>query len=223
MELKPSNIPVTLAIPMDWRVVLFTGAISIATGVVFGLAPALRASAVQAARVLKEESQTGSLKKSRLRSALVVAQMAMCMVLLTGASLCVRSLMNANAIDAGFDIHHIALASLDPGSLGYTPEKVNDFYARLLERVERLPGVTSASYAQFLPLGTTRSETSVGKRPGQGSERDDGGRVPRGAGVLPDDGDSAAAGAGSDREGGGQRQAGGRGDQRDAGAEAVAG
>ena len=163
MELKPSNIPLTLAIPMDWRVVLFTAAISVATGVVFGLAPALRASAVPAARVLKEESQTGSLKKSRLRSALVVAQMAACVVLLAGAALCVRSLMNANAIDAGFDTHHIAMASLDPGSLGYTQAKINDFYARLLERVEHLPGVISASYAQFLPLGTARSDTSVGK------------------------------------------------------------
>ena len=82
MELKPANIPLTLAIPMDWRVVLFTAAISAATGVLFGLAPALRASAVESARVLKEESQTGGLKKSRLRSALVVAQMAMCVVLL---------------------------------------------------------------------------------------------------------------------------------------------
>ena len=91
----------------------------------FGLAPALRASAVEAARVLKEESQTGGLKKSRMRSALVVAQMAMCVVLLAGAALCVRSLMNADAIDAGFDTHHIALATLDPGSLGYSPEKVD--------------------------------------------------------------------------------------------------
>jgi predicted permease len=99
-----------------------------------------------------------------MRSALVVAQMATCVVLLAGAALCVRSLMNANAIDAGFETHHIALAALDPESLGYTPQKVHDFYARLLERVERLPGVTSASYAQFLPLGTSRSVTSVSKQ-----------------------------------------------------------
>jgi predicted permease len=168
MELKPTaTVPLTLAIPMDWRVVLFTTSVSVATGVVFGLAPALRASAVDAARVLKDESQTGGRKKARMRNALVVAQMAMCVVLLVGAALCVRSLMNANAIDAGFDTHHIALATLDPGSLGYTPEKINDFYARLLERVQRLPGVTSASYAAFLPLGTTRSETSVAKQLGK--------------------------------------------------------
>lgn len=167
MALKPGNIPVTLSIPMDWRVLLFTATISVATGVVFGLAPALRASAVQASRVLKDESSAGSLKKSRLRSTLVVAQMAVCVVLLAGAALCVRSLMNANAIDVGFDTHHIALATLDPGALGYTPAKINDFYARLLERVEHLPGVDSASYTQFLPLGTAHSVTFVDRQLGK--------------------------------------------------------
>jgi len=166
LELKPANIPIALAIPLDWRVVLFTAAVSVAAGVVFGLAPALRASAVEAARALKEESQTAGRKKSRIRSTLVVVQMATCVVLLAGAGLCVRSLMNANAINPGFDTHHIALATLDPGSLGYTPEKINDFYVRLLERVQHMPGVTSASYAAFLPLGTVRSETSAGKQLG---------------------------------------------------------
>ncbi|HWE85802.1 MAG TPA: ABC transporter permease [Terracidiphilus sp.] len=167
MGLKPANLPIALEIPTDWRVMLFTAAVSVATGVVFGLAPALRSSAVDAARVLREESQTAGRKKARIRNVLVVAQMAMCVVLLAGATLCVRSLMNANAIDPGFDTRHIALADLDPGSLGYTPEKVKDFYARLLERVKQLPGVTSASYAAFLPLGTSREETSVGKQPGK--------------------------------------------------------
>ncbi|HEX5234250.1 MAG TPA: ABC transporter permease [Silvibacterium sp.] len=169
MNLLPADIPINLAIPLDWRVVLFTAAVSVATGVVFGLAPALRASAADAGRVLREESQSGGLKKSRMRSALVVAQMATCVVLLAGAALCVRSLRNANAIDAGFDTHHIALATLDPGSLGYTGEKINDFYTRLLDRVQHLPGVTSASYAQLLPLGPSRTVTSVNKQLGNDS------------------------------------------------------
>jgi len=166
IQLQPATIPLTLSIPMDWRVVLFTAAASVATGVVFGLAPALRASAVQTAHVLKEESQNAGRTKTRMRNVLVVAQMATCVVLLTGAALCVRSLSNANAIDAGFDTHHIALATLDVGSLGYKPEKVSDFYTRLLERVAHLPGVTSASYVQFLPLGTARTQTSASKQLG---------------------------------------------------------
>ena len=167
MQLKPGNLPIALHIPMDWRVVLFTAAVSVATGVVFGLAPALRASRVEAARVLREESQTAGRRKTRMRNVLVAAQMAMCVVLLAGAALCVRSLSNANAIDPGFDTQHIGLADLDPGSLGYTPQKINDFYTRLLDRVKRLPGVASASYAGFLPLGTSREETSVGKQLGK--------------------------------------------------------
>jgi predicted permease len=163
MRLKPGNLPIALEIPMDWRVVMFTAAVSMATGVIFGLAPALRASAVEAARVLREESQTAGRKKARMRNVLVVAQMAMCVVLLAGATLCVRSLMNANAIDPGFDTRHVVLAELDPGSLGYSPEKVKDFYERLLDRVKRLPGVTSASYAALLPLGTSRQAGTAGK------------------------------------------------------------
>ncbi|UWZ84790.1 ABC transporter permease [Occallatibacter riparius] len=171
MMLKPASIPITLSIPIDWRVVLFTTAISIATGVVFGLAPALRAGAVRAARILKEETQTAGPKKSRLRSALVVAQMAACVVLLAGATLCVRSLLNANAIDAGFDTHHIALTTLDPSNLGYSPAKIDEFYTRLLDRVRQLPGVTSASYTAFLPLGTSRSGTTVGKDSGPNQDK----------------------------------------------------
>jgi hypothetical protein len=167
MGLKPANIPVTVEIPLDWRVVLFTLMVTLAAGVVFGLAPALRASAVEAARALREESQTASRKKTRARNFLVIVQMAACVVLLTGAVLCVRSLKNASTMDPGFDTHHIALTTLDPGSLGYTPQKVNDFYARLLERVQHMPGVTSASYAAFLPLGTAQDWSTVGKQLGK--------------------------------------------------------
>jgi len=168
LGLKPGNLPISLEVPMDWRVVLFAAAVSVATGVVFGLAPALRASAVEASRVLREESQTAGRKKTRMRNALVVAQVAMCVVLLAGATLCVRSLMNANAIDPGFDTRHIVLADLDPGSLGYTPEKVKDFYSRLLDRVNRLPEVTSASYAASLPMGASaRQRGTAGKILGQ--------------------------------------------------------
>ncbi len=161
--LKPGNLPISLEIPMDWRVLLFAAAASVATGIVFGLAPALRASSVEAARVLRDESQTAGRKKARMRNVLVVAQMAMCVVLLTGATLCVRSLRNANAIDPGFDTQHVAMAMLDPGSLGYTPERTKDFYTRLREGVGRLPGVRLVSFASSLPLGLSREAGTAGK------------------------------------------------------------
>jgi predicted permease len=166
MQLKPASVPITLALPFDWRVVLFTVLVSVATGVLFGLAPGLRCSAVNPAPVLKEETQSAGFRKSRLRIVLLVGEIAVSVILLTGATLCVRSLLHATAIDPGFDTQHIAMATLNPESLGYSPEKVNAFYSQLIERVRRSPSVTSASYVDALPLGTSRSETSVGRRVG---------------------------------------------------------
>jgi predicted permease len=166
LGLKPASLPITLDVPMDWRVVLFTVMVSLATGLIFGLIPALRSSRVDAAPLLKEETQTAGLRKSKLRSLLLIGEIATCVVLLTGATLCVRSLMHANSIDPGFDTQHIAVATLDPGSLGYSSEKVTDFYHALMDRVLALPGVTGASYANHLPLGTSREQTSAGRHLG---------------------------------------------------------
>lgn len=171
LMLKPSSLPIAIEVPLDWRVLLFTLAVSLATGLVFGIIPALRASRVDPAPVLKEETPTAGPRRSRLRTALLIGEIATCVVLLSAAALCVRSLMHASAIDPGFDTHHVAVATLDPGSLGYSPEKTRAFYTQLLDDVRSLPGVTSASYADHLPLGTSRSQTSAqltpGKDPGQ--------------------------------------------------------
>ncbi len=171
LELKPATLPITLEVPLDWRVLLFTLLVSLATGVIFGLVPALRGARVNPVPVLKEETQSAGLGKSRLRSLLLIGEIAACVVLLAGATLCVRSLMHANSIDPGFDTHHIAVATLDPGSLGYSPEKVAVFYRELLDHVLGLPGVTAASYVNHLPLGTSEETTSVGKRVAQDPDR----------------------------------------------------
>ncbi len=171
LQLKPASLPITLDVPLDWRVLLFTLLVSCATGILFGLAPALRSAAVDAAPVLKEETRSAGLRKSRLRSLLLTGEIATCVVLLAGAALCVRSLMHANSIDPGFDTQHIALAALDPGSLGYSPERVSDFYRRLMDHVLALPGVSAASYAAYLPLGTSDEVTSVGTEIGKDPDR----------------------------------------------------
>lgn len=167
LELKPSNLPFTLDVPLDWRVLLFALLVSLVTGVIFGIVPAIRGASVSVAPVLKEETQTGGLRKSRLRSLLMIGQIATCVVLLTGATLCVRSLMHANSIDPGFDTQHIAVATLDPGSLGYSPQKVSAFYEEYIQHVRALPNVTAASYVNHLPLGPSREQTSVGTRLGK--------------------------------------------------------
>ena len=82
LELKPSNLPITLEVPLDWRVLLFSLLVSLATGLIFGVVPALRRRKSNAAPVLKEESQTAGLRKSRLRNLLLIGEIAACVVLL---------------------------------------------------------------------------------------------------------------------------------------------
>ena len=162
LALKPPSLPVNLDVPMDWRVFAFTFVASLATGVVFGSAPALRASKVDISAVLKEEGRAGSDRPSRLRSVLVVAEIAVCSALLISAGLCVRSLLNARSIDPGFDTQHVLTAVLDPGSMGYSEAKGRAFDQQLVERVRALPGVTSASLAGYLPLATNSDMVGVG-------------------------------------------------------------
>jgi predicted permease len=161
LTLKPASLPLTLRVPLDWRVLLFAFSVSLLTGIIFGLTPALRSTKVQVAPILKGEGQLAGCRKSRLRSILMVAEIALCVVLLIGATLCVRSLFNANAIDPGFDTHHVAIATLDPGSMGYSETKVRAFYQQLSERVGALPGVASASFVNHMPLGPASEETIV--------------------------------------------------------------
>ncbi|HEY1897208.1 MAG TPA: ABC transporter permease [Terracidiphilus sp.] len=171
LGLTPPSLPLTLEVPLDWRVLLFAVLVSLATGVIFGIVPALRCARVEAAPVLKEETKSAGLRKSRLRSLLLVGEIATCVVLLACATLCVRSLMHANSIDPGFDTRHIAVATLDPEALGYSPEKIAYFYRQMLDHVRALPNVTAASYVGHLPLGTSREQTSVGRPFGKDSDQ----------------------------------------------------
>jgi predicted permease len=171
MRLKPDGLPIKLEAPLDWRVIAFTLGASLATGIVFGLAPAWRATRTALVPALQSDSRGGGYRRSRLRTGLVVAQVATCVVLLVGAVLCVRSLMNAESIDPGFDTRHEAVATLEPGRIGYSESQGRAFNERLLEGVQKLPGVTAASWVSHLPLGSAREMTSVsaeraGKTPG---------------------------------------------------------
>ncbi|MGA2629327.1 MAG: ABC transporter permease [Terriglobia bacterium] len=156
LALKPATLPVRIDVPLDWRVLAFTFFLALAAGVVFGLAPALRSSKLDLVPTLKDEAFFAGLRRSRLRSALVIAQVSVCLVLLIGAGLCVRSLLNARSIDPGFDIRHTLIAQVDPGSLGYSETRRRTFYQQVLGRLEALPGVSSASSTAYLPLATAR-------------------------------------------------------------------
>lgn len=161
LDLKPASLPLIIQAPLDWRVFSFAVAASLLSGLVFGVGPALRSTRRDLLPALKDEKQLAGPQRSWLRSALVVAQITVCLVLLISAGLCVRSLFNARSIDPGFSTHDIVVAQLDPGSLGYTEPQGRQFYRQLLERVGALPGVRSASLAGSLPLGTGRSVDGV--------------------------------------------------------------
>jgi len=169
LSMKPASLPLFLNVSPDVRVLGFTLAASLMTGVAFGLAPALQQSRTNQIDGLKEGSQQSGAAKSRLRSALVVAQVTACVVLLVGASLCLRSLMNARSIDPGFTIENGVTASLNVQTFGYDETRGREFYDNLLARVRTVPGVRAAALADHLPLGQIMRMAGV-VVPGAGSE-----------------------------------------------------
>jgi putative ABC transport system permease protein len=144
----------------DGRVLAFTVSLSLLTGVVFGLAPAWQASSVDPSPALKEAASTLGSPRSRLQSMLVTAQIAMSLVLLTGAGLLLRTLRNYLTVNPGFEMKNVLDVSLDLGLAGYAETQGQSFYQRLLEGVRALPGVESASLAAYgAPTGGTGSTT----------------------------------------------------------------
>ncbi len=153
IALKPAMLSfIQLDLPLDWHMIAFTVLVSVVTGVIFGFAPALQSSKIDLATRLKNESR-GSHVKSRFRSVLVVVQVAVCLVLLISASLCLRSLMNAQSIDPGFQIKDRVALELNPRILGYSDMQAKAFYSQTIDRLEALPGVPSVSITDYLPLG----------------------------------------------------------------------
>lgn len=163
MYLAPvTDVPVVLPFEVNSQVLLFTAAISLGTGLLFGLAPALQATRPDVVPALKDESAGagGARGKSRLRGALVVAQVSLSLVLLITASLFLQSLLNTQNTHPGFD-KNLLLAGMDLLPSGYTAERGRVFYEQLLERVRAVPGVESASLGRFVPLGLSGSSTTT--------------------------------------------------------------
>jgi predicted permease len=150
----PSGLPISMNVHADRTVLLATLVISLITGVVFGVLPAFRSSALEPVSVLKEESGAagGGVHKGRLSSVLVVAQIAMSLLLLVCAGLFIRSVQEAQKFNPGFNPHHVLLLAYDLKGGGYTPEAGKEFDRQLLAKLEALPGVQSATLANRIPL-----------------------------------------------------------------------
>jgi len=150
-------VPLDDSVTIDGRVLGFTALLALATGVLFGIAPAVQASRPDVVPVLKNETiPTGTgrgwLRFISLRQALVVGQVALSLVSLIAAGLFLRSLRDAQSADPGFEKRGVLVMDVNLGREGYTPERGQLFYRQVVERVASLPGVQRASVAQNAPL-----------------------------------------------------------------------
>ena len=149
--------PLTFATGLDLRVLGFTVAISLFTGILFGLAPAFRSVRVDVTPALKEGfssstriSRVGA-KRFSIGNGLVVTQVALAIVVLVGAGLLVRTLQNLRSIDVGFDSHNLVIFGINPSLAGYQDAQIRSFYQDLQGRLTETPGVKSVSYS-MVPL-----------------------------------------------------------------------
>jgi len=152
--------------PLDTRpdafILAFTTGVSIVAGLLFGLIPALQASKTDLASAMKEKAR---LKRTFMRlslsSALVVMQVGLSMVLLTGAGLFARSLAKLQSEDVGFDRSNMLLVGIDSRLAGYKPKELAPLYQQVLERLSTLPNVQSVSMATYSPLSGTQRSSSI--------------------------------------------------------------
>lgn len=157
------DIPLSLTVEADNTVLLTTLTISVMTGIIFGILPALRSSGIAPADVLKEEtgSVSSGLGKARLTSGLVVAQISLSLVLLICAGLFIRSFRSAQKIDPGFNPHNILMASYNLFTAGYTEATGTEFHRQLQAKLEAVPGVQSVTLSTRVPLTFSGGSTAV--------------------------------------------------------------
>jgi len=151
-----------LQFSFDANVIAFTLGLAVVTSVLFGLAPALRASRPQLAVELKERGAIeGGARGFSLRNALVVTEITLSLIALIGAGIFVLSLRNAQKTDIGVDVDHVGMLSFDVGSQGYTEARAQQFYREVVDRAKGLPGVQAATVSDSVPLNGATIGRSV--------------------------------------------------------------
>ena len=161
---------VMLDVALDWRMFVFTAAVAVATTLLFGTMPALRAAHVAPAAAMNEGSSRIAGPRGRMAMALVSAQVALSLLLLVGAGLFIRTLQNLRTLDRGFRHEQVLLAGIDGSRMGLTPAALKAFNFEALAFAARLPGVTAASLAQVTPLlgGGITQAVAINGRPADG-------------------------------------------------------
>ncbi len=158
VSLSQDDLPRAGQIGLDVRVLGFTLLVSLLTGIVFGLVPAIHSSRTDLTESLKEggRGSTEGAGRNRLRAVLVVGEVAIAIVLLAGAGLLIQSLRRLQQVSLGFNPHNVLTFSIGLPEVKYKPEQQVEFYRQLKARLESLPGVKSASAVMPLPLGGDR-------------------------------------------------------------------
>jgi predicted permease len=170
-QLRPiGDFPIRFGFTFDWRVFGYVAGVACASGILAGLAPALRTSRTNINQTLRETGRgligEGS-RRHILRNSLVVAQVAGSIIVLVAAGLFTRSLQNAESVDLGYNPHNVLNVGLNPELQGYDRPRTEAFYREILRRAKSLPGVESASLAYSVPLsyynigGSVRAEGQI--------------------------------------------------------------
>jgi macrolide transport system ATP-binding/permease protein len=158
----PTPFPIHLNFRLNTSVLVFTFLLSVLTGIIFGLVPALKASNPNLVSALKQEMiSLGPVRRFSFINILVIIQIALSLILLIGAGLFIQSLRNAQFINPGFTNKNILLTSLDVGLQGYNETKGRDFYQQVSDRIGNLPGVKSVSIANLVPLSLAPPDADV--------------------------------------------------------------
>src|SRR5436190_4248684 len=148
-------------LPMDWKVLVFVAAVTLVTGLVFGIAPALRGTGMNVSSSLKETSRSVVAGRSVLAKALLVVQVAMSLVLLVGAGLFLQTLQNLRHVDVGFNPENLLLFRVNPSLNRYDEKKTTALYHDLLERLQSVPGVRGAALSSPALLSGSVNSTSI--------------------------------------------------------------
>jgi predicted permease len=178
--------PKALEPRLDWRVLGFTLALSMLTGIVFGIVPAWRATKVDLAPSLKDNARGSSAaSRSLLSRGLVVTQVALSLLLLIGAGLFLRTLLNLQRVEPGFDTRNLLLFGVQPGLIGYKDEKLTQLYQQMAERIEAVPGAQAVTFSRMTLLAHGSSSRGVFLRAALSVPPDSEGRIkPSGDGYV---------------------------------------
>jgi len=163
---------------LDLRVLGFTIALSLLTGIVFGIAPAWRSTRVDLTPTLKDGGRgSSSVHRSLLSRGLVVLQVALSLLLLIGAGLFVRTLRNLQKVEPGFNTQNLLLFGVQPSLIGYKDEKLTQLYSQLSERIEAISGVKAVTFSRQALLSQGASSSSVFLRSALNAPPDSEGRI----------------------------------------------